>query len=85
MDLPTVLVVLTIDVLVLGFTDGETDIVSLTDVPPGYPVARLDKLFLVQDPRGESMGGEESVRFGYDREAGRCNGEALRYNHQVAG
>lgn len=51
MDLPTVLVVLSIDVLVLGFTDGETDVISCTNVPSRYPVVRLDKLFLVQDSR----------------------------------
>jgi hypothetical protein len=51
MDLPAVLVVLSIDVLVLGFTDGEPDVISRTNVPSRYPVVRLDKLFLVQDSR----------------------------------
>lgn len=51
MDFPAVLVVLSIDVLVLGFTDGETDVIACANVPSRYPVVRLDKLFLVQDSR----------------------------------
>ena len=57
MDFPPIILIQPIDKLVLRFPYGQADVISLTDVPSGDAITRLDEFFLVHYSGRESVEG----------------------------